>query len=69
MHKIIIPRFDPAMKTGRIIKWLKNEGELVNKGEPMVVVEGEKTVFEVEAPASGVLKKIFYQAKRNEKDI
>ncbi|MEM2630719.1 MAG: dihydrolipoamide acetyltransferase family protein [Candidatus Bathyarchaeia archaeon] len=62
MHKIIIPRFDPAMKTGRIIKWLKNEGELVNKGEPMVVVEGEKTVFEVEAPASGVLKKIFYQA-------
>jgi len=62
MHKIIIPRFDPAMKTGRIIKWLKSEGETVNKGEPLLIVEGEKTVFEVEAPANGILKKILYQA-------
>ncbi|MBS7655721.1 2-oxo acid dehydrogenase subunit E2 [Candidatus Bathyarchaeota archaeon] len=60
MHQVIIPRFDPAMKTGRIIKWLKNEGEAVNKGEPIVVVEGEKTVFEVEAPEKGFLRKIFY---------
>jgi|YelNatPaOPRAMG01_1025707.scaffolds.fasta_scaffold07247_4 pyruvate dehydrogenase E2 component (dihydrolipoamide acetyltransferase) len=62
MHKIIIPRFDPAMKTGKIIKWLKSEGETVNKGEPLLIVEGEKTVFEVEAPANGILRKILYQA-------
>ncbi|MEM3727197.1 MAG: dihydrolipoamide acetyltransferase family protein [Candidatus Bathyarchaeia archaeon] len=62
MHQVIIPRFDPAMKTGRIIKWLKNEGEAVNKGEPIVVVEGEKTVFEVEAPEKGFLRKILYPA-------
>jgi pyruvate dehydrogenase E2 component (dihydrolipoamide acetyltransferase) len=62
MHKIIIPRFDPAMKTGRIIKWLKNEGEAVNKGEPIAIVEGEKTVFEVEAPEKGFLRKILYPA-------
>jgi len=62
MHQVIIPRFDPAMKTGRIIKWLKNEGEAVNKGESIAIVEGEKTVFEVEAPEKGFLRKILYPA-------
>lgn len=60
MHKIIIPRFDPAMKTGRIIKWLKSEGETVRKGEPLLTVEGEKTVFDIEAPVDGVLRKVLY---------
>lgn len=59
MHEIVLPRIDAAMQSGRIIEWLKKEGEKVVNGEPVVRVEGEKTTFEVEAPASGVLRSIF----------
>jgi len=60
LHNVIVPRLDPAMKTGRIVEWLKRENEAVRKGEPILVVEGEKTTFEIEAPATGVLRKILY---------
>ncbi len=53
-----MPRLDPGMQSGKIVEWLKKEGELVRKGEPILVVEGEKTTFEVEAPESGPLTKI-----------
>jgi pyruvate dehydrogenase E2 component (dihydrolipoamide acetyltransferase) len=46
------------MQSGKIVEWLKKEGESVRKGEPILVVEGEKTTFEVEAPVSGPLTKI-----------
>jgi len=46
------------MTEGRIVKWLKREGEQVAKGEPLFEVETEKATVEVEAPASGVLGKI-----------
>jgi len=53
-----MPRLDPGMQSGKIVEWLKKEGETVRKGEPILVVEGEKTTFEVEAPESGPLTKI-----------
>ena len=53
-----MPRLDPGMQSGKIVEWLKREGEMVKKGEPILVVEGEKTTFEVEAPESGLLTKI-----------
>ena len=53
-----MPRLDPGMQSGKIVEWLKKEGDTVQKGEPILVVEGEKTTFEVEAPDSGVLTKI-----------
>jgi len=62
LHSVIVPRLDPAMKTGRIVEWLKRENEAVKKGEPILVVEGEKTTFEIEAPATGVLRKILHPA-------
>jgi len=43
---------------GEIIEWLKNEGDLVERGEPLFVVETEKVTEEVEAPATGILLKI-----------
>ena len=53
-----MPRLDPGMQSGKIVEWLKKEGETVRKGEPILIVEGEKTTFEVEAPESGPLTKI-----------
>jgi len=58
MPEVVMPRLDPGMQSGKIVEWLKKEGEPVQKGEPILVVEGEKTTFEVEAPAGGVLSKI-----------
>lgn len=58
MPEVLMPRLDPGMQSGKIVEWLKKEGERVEKGEPILVVEGEKTTFEVEAPESGTLTKI-----------
>jgi pyruvate dehydrogenase E2 component (dihydrolipoamide acetyltransferase) len=58
MPEVVMPRLDPGMQSGKIVEWLRKEGELVQKGDPILVVEGEKTTFEVEAPDSGVLSKI-----------
>ena len=58
MTDVVMPRLDPGMQSGKIVEWFKKEGETVRKGEPILVVEGEKTTFEVEAPESGLLTKI-----------
>jgi pyruvate dehydrogenase E2 component (dihydrolipoamide acetyltransferase) len=58
MTEIHMPRLDPGMQSGKIVEWLKKEGDQVQKGEAVLVVEGEKTTFEIEAPDSGPLTKI-----------
>lgn len=47
------------MLEGIVVEWLKNEGDKVKQGEPIFVVETEKVTQEVEAPATGILLKIF----------
>src|SRR5258705_12052644 len=46
------------MESGTIVKWLKSEGEAVEKGDPLYEVDTDKVTQEVEAEASGVLLKI-----------
>src|SRR4051812_11054442 len=46
------------METGTIVRWLKSEGEAVEKGEPLFELDTDKVTQEVEAEASGVLLKI-----------
>jgi len=55
---VILPKLDEAMLTGKIIKWLKKEGDWVEKGEGIVEIETEKVTFEVEAEESGILSKV-----------
>jgi len=62
MEYVVVPKVGVAMETATIIEWKKKEGEFVTKGEPLLVVEGAKVTFEVEAPASGILKKILVPA-------
>ncbi len=56
--KVLMPRLSLTMKEGTVVQWFKKEGEEVEKGEPVVEVLSEKVTYEVEAPASGVLRKI-----------
>jgi len=53
-----MPRLSLTMKEGTVVQWFKKEGDMVKKGEPLVEVLSEKATYEVEAPASGVLRKI-----------
>lgn len=50
-----MPALEMAQETGKLIAWLKKEGESVSKGEPLLEIETDKAVMEVESPADGVL--------------
>jgi pyruvate dehydrogenase E2 component (dihydrolipoamide acetyltransferase) len=50
-----MPALEMAQETGKIVSWLKKEGEAISKGEPLLEVETDKAVVEVEATAAGVL--------------
>jgi pyruvate dehydrogenase E2 component (dihydrolipoamide acetyltransferase) len=56
--EVVFPVTDISTKKGKIVKWLKSEGDRVEKGEIIAEVETEKVVIEVESPASGILRKI-----------
>jgi len=58
VHDVLMPRIDAAMQSGKIVEWLRKPDAKVAKGEPILLVEGEKTTFEIESPMSGVLMKI-----------
>jgi len=55
---VTMPKLGMTMKTGKVSKWLKNEGDQVAKGEVLFEVETEKITNKVESPASGVLFQI-----------
>ncbi len=50
-----MPALEMAQETGKLIAWRKKEGDRVSKGEPLLEIETDKAVVEVEAPADGVL--------------
>ena len=50
-----MPALGMAQETGKLVRWMKDEGSRVTKGEPLMEVETDKAVVEVEAPANGVL--------------
>jgi pyruvate dehydrogenase E2 component (dihydrolipoamide acetyltransferase) len=56
--QVTLPRLGQGMETGTIVRWLKSEGQSVEKGEPLYELDTEKVTQEVEAEASGVLLKI-----------
>ncbi|GAI75698.1 unnamed protein product, partial [marine sediment metagenome] len=59
---VILPKLDEAMRSGRIVRWVKNEGDWVEKGEVILEIETEKVSFEIEAEVSGILSKIMAKA-------
>jgi pyruvate dehydrogenase E2 component (dihydrolipoamide acetyltransferase) len=56
--EVKLPRLGQGMESGTIVKWLKSEGDKVEKGEPLYELDTDKVTQEVEAEASGVLLKI-----------
>ena len=55
---VSLPRLGQGMEAGTIVRWLKSEGDTVEKGEPLYELDTDKVTQEVEADASGVLLRI-----------
>src|SRR6476659_6736904 len=56
--EVILPRLGQGMEVGTIVRWLKSEGDKVERGESLFELDTDKVTQEVEAEASGVLLKI-----------
>ena len=52
---IVMPALEMAQDTGKLIAWKKQEGDRVRKGEPLLEIETDKAVVEIEAPVDGIL--------------
>jgi pyruvate dehydrogenase E2 component (dihydrolipoamide acetyltransferase) len=52
---VVMPALEMAQETGKLVAWRKAEGERVVKGEPLLEIETDKAVLEVESPADGIL--------------
>jgi len=50
-----MPALEMAQESGKLVSWLKREGEIVAKGEPLMEIETDKVTVEIEAPDSGIL--------------
>ncbi len=60
--KVVMPKLSEAMETGRVIKWLKKEGDRVEGGEIIAEIETDKADIELESFGGGVLRKIVVPA-------
>src|SRR5208282_4976322 len=59
---VVMPALEMAQETGKLISWLKKEGDSVAKGEPLLEVETDKAVMEIESPGDGVLAGVKVQS-------
>src|SRR5437870_5905791 len=60
--KVVMPKLSDAMESGKIIKWLKKEGDRIQGGDILAEVETDKADIEMEAFGAGVLRKILAPA-------
>src|SRR6516225_693230 len=58
---VVMPALEMAQETGKLVSWLKKDGDRIVKGEPLLEVETDKAVMEIEAPGDGVLAGISAQ--------
>ncbi len=52
---VVMPALEMAQENGKLLAWRKKEGEIVSKGEPLLEIETDKAVVEIEAPGDGIL--------------
>lgn len=52
---VVMPALEMAQENGKLLAWRKKDGESVSKGEPLLEIETDKAVVEIEAPGDGIL--------------
>jgi pyruvate dehydrogenase E2 component (dihydrolipoamide acetyltransferase) len=58
MAEIVMPRLSDTMEEGTILRWLKQDGEQVNRGEELVEIETDKATMTYESDLSGILQRV-----------
>jgi pyruvate/2-oxoglutarate dehydrogenase complex dihydrolipoamide acyltransferase (E2) component len=61
--EILLPKLGFSMDEGTLSDWLVTDGETVTQGQPLYALESDKSVQEIEAPASGTLRIIMPQGE------
>ncbi len=56
--EVILPKVDMDMESGQISRWYAKEGDPITKGQLLFEIETDKAAMEVDAPASGILRKV-----------
>lgn len=56
--EVIMPALEMSQEQGVLVRWLKSEGDVVARGEPLMEIETDKAVMEIEASASGILSNV-----------
>ena len=56
---IIMPKLGFNMSVGKLVRWYKEEGDQVAKGEPIFAIETDKTNIDIEATRDGIFRKKF----------
>ena len=59
--EVIMPKFGFTQEESEILEWIKHEGDLVEKGDPIALVSTDKLSMEIEAPETGTLAGILFQ--------
>ncbi len=59
--EFLMPKFGEVMEEGKLIEWIKKEGDAVEKGEVVLEIETDKANTDVESTATGVIQKILVQ--------
>jgi pyruvate dehydrogenase E2 component (dihydrolipoamide acetyltransferase) len=56
--RVVMPKLSDTMEEGRILRWLRNEGDRIETGQPLAEVETDKATVEMEAYTTGVVRKL-----------
>ena len=59
--EFLMPKFGEVMEEGKLIEWIKKEGDAVEKGEVVLEIETDKANTDVESTATGIIQKILVQ--------
>lgn len=54
--EVVVPKLGMAMSEGVLTEWLVKDGDSVKEGDEIVTIENEKSVQEIESPATGIIK-------------
>ena len=65
-YVVVMPRLGQTMEFGEIVEWSKNEGDPIQEGEVLLIVQSDKANLEVESDCSGVLAKILATSEDGE---
>ncbi|NLD72894.1 MAG: biotin/lipoyl-binding protein [Chloroflexi bacterium] len=57
-QEVRLPKLSPSMQEGIVVEWLVREGDTVEAGQPLVQIESDKAVLDVESPTGGRLVRV-----------